>query len=360
MRLSSKSAHSSSSMTPLATPSNVHTMSHTRVIEDSNIDSFKLANIHGQSEAIDGWTPQDRQNGYRLIAFDCQASLNPKVGGREVLISFSPTPTELPKRPESFILCILLKGHFYISSDHVIRIISQLPKYRIPVRKILQLCISTRIPENITGPISRLTKQTSSATSKLLRWADLPYALRKALNVQGSNPATPITSRASSPVNENSYPGTTPFGPLAASAVNEDSCPDATPVITRHERTHTGEKPYECNDCDKKFTRPGHLTSHKRTHTGEKPYKCNSCGKKFAQRGVLTRHERIHTGEKPYVCHACHWAFTQQSHLTDHQRTHTGEKPYVCDFPNCNKAFGRRTLLTRHTRCHTKERLRCQ
>lgn len=65
--------------------------------------------------------------------------------------------------------------------------------------------------------------------------------------------------------------------------------------------TATKAKPYVCTTCTRPFARLEHLKRHERSHTKEKPFCCEQagavagCGRHFARRDLLLRHQqKIH------------------------------------------------------------------
>ncbi|NWI76542.1 ZNF71 factor, partial [Dryoscopus gambensis] len=60
--------------------------------------------------------------------------------------------------------------------------------------------------------------------------------------------------------------------------------------LTRHQESHTWEKPYKCGNCGESFSRKCNLTLHMMRHTGEQSYKCGECRDSFSTWLDLMRH----------------------------------------------------------------------
>lgn len=110
---------------------------------------------------------------------------------------------------------------------------------------------------------------------------------------------------------------------------------------------------HKCFDCDKVFNKSCYLTQHNKTfHSGDKPFKCSRCGKRFSCESQYKEHHGKHAGDKPHKCELCPKQFNHKTDLRRHMCLHTGQKPYACE--TCGKGFIRKDHMLKHCETHTR------
>ena len=101
--------------------------------------------------------------------------------------------------------------------------------------------------------------------------------------------------------------------------------------LVNHSRTHSEEKPFDCELCDQNFSQKSHLKGHLTSHKeGRVRFECSQCDYRATKKQNLERHLINHSGVKPHKCDICEYSTATKDNLIVHQRLHSGEKPYAC------------------------------
>uniref|UniRef100_A0AAX7U223 C2H2-type domain-containing protein n=1 Tax=Astatotilapia calliptera TaxID=8154 RepID=A0AAX7U223_ASTCA len=114
--------------------------------------------------------------------------------------------------------------------------------------------------------------------------------------------------------------------------------------------THTEERPYQCDLCEKTFKSPHDLRQHQQIHTRKRLYKCSYCERSFSHSSNRNIHERAHM-EGNYSCDQCDKSFRNLSSYSAHKRSHVTNKLFHCY--QCAQTFTSLSALCKHQRDHS-------
>jgi len=221
-----------------------------------------------------------------------------------------------------------------------------------------------------------LARQTNLSASQIRNWF-ANARRRKSLHLEESISKPKVKEKGS--VKESSGHKTRTNGHMSTS-IDEVILPIGRPIVIKPDENESGSatsssdlllssasevntaqkssdhvKGYDhgCGICKRLFTSLSNVTTHMRTHTGEKPYQCEYCDEALSNKSSYNRHvRRVHTGKKPYQCEHCDKAFSEKYSYNRHVRlVHTGKKPYSCS--QCDKSFTKSGDLYIHTKSHT-------
>ena len=108
-----------------------------------------------------------------------------------------------------------------------------------------------------------------------------------------------------------------------------------------------------CDTCGQRFAHVSYLKSHQRSHSQDRRYSCQECTKKFAHAVSLRHHVAMahaDTGQhERFSCHQCGRSFPTMSQVRVHVRTHvTEESTESLQCGSCGEVSNSASALAQH------------
>ncbi|CAG2109353.1 unnamed protein product, partial [Medioppia subpectinata] len=139
-----------------------------------------------------------------------------------------------------------------------------------------------------------------------------------------------------------------------------------THAVTKPSAPVDEERPHVCPhmSCGRAFKSVSHLTEHMRAiHSSDKPYECENCGKRFPTGTRLAHHRLTMSRGRRWsvVCTApgCERMYKTKRSMNEHRlKVHSGD-PYECKHFQCGHRFDNKELFDEHSNTHSDHNMSC-
>ena len=112
-------------------------------------------------------------------------------------------------------------------------------------------------------------------------------------------------------------------------------------VHTRH--VHENYRPFTCEACNTSYKTKQGLTTHHKAHPDG-----DCINLKKLKKGEEGKTKVASQEDKPFECPECKKRFSKKSRMEWHLRMHSNERPFACSVSGCGKAFTQNQTLRNH------------
>ncbi|XP_061724021.1 zinc finger protein OZF-like [Cydia pomonella] len=115
----------------------------------------------------------------------------------------------------------------------------------------------------------------------------------------------------------------------------------------------SGDKPYGCEQCGKRFNNKYILSKHiQHTHlsSGPKEFPCELCSSTFKTESLMLEHEKIEHGVTDFTCAKCEYTTINKRRLQAHLKTHIVDELFNCT--DCSYKSQFKSDLLKHQAIH--------